>query len=76
MWVKVFAVKAGYFSGMSRTGAKLEREINAWLAQYQSIRVVDIRQSSSGGSMEPSNIVVSVWYEYPEPGAAHDQGRR
>jgi hypothetical protein len=76
MKVKVFAVSAGYLSSFSGTGAKLERDINAWLEQHSNVRVVEIRQSSSGGSLEPSKIVVSVWYEdAAEPGSAPDPAR-
>lgn len=46
MKVKVFAVSAGYLRSLSGTGAKLERDINAWLEQHPNVRVVEIRQSS------------------------------
>jgi hypothetical protein len=70
MKVKVFAVSAGYFRSFSDTGAKLEREINAWLEQHPNLRLAEIKQSSNGGSAEPSKIVVSIWYENAEPSAA------
>ena len=41
----------------------LEEEINAWLSENPRVKIVDIRQSSSGGSFGPSLWFVSVWYE-------------
>ncbi len=41
----------------------LEDEINAWLGENPRVRIVDTRQSSSGGSFGPSLWWVSVWYE-------------
>jgi hypothetical protein len=40
-----------------------EDEINAWLGENPHIRVVDIRQTSSGGNLGPSLVFISVWYE-------------
>lgn len=40
-----------------------EDEINAWLSKNPRIKVVDIKQSSSGGSFGSSLWFVSVWYE-------------
>jgi hypothetical protein len=74
MKVKVFAVSAGYFTSFSSTGAKLECAINTWLEQHPNIRITGIKQSSSGGSAEPSKIIVSVWYEDAEPSAAAGRG--
>jgi len=41
----------------------LEDQINAWLAEHPGIRVVEVKQSTSGGSYGPSLWLVSVWYE-------------
>ncbi len=41
----------------------IEPEVNDWLAAHPAIEVIDIRQSSSGGSMEPSAVAVSIWHE-------------
>ena len=41
----------------------LEDEMNAWLSQNPKIKVVDIKQSSSGGSYRPTLWLISVWYE-------------
>ena len=42
---------------------ELETEINNWLSQNPKIKVVDIKQSASGGSYNPSLWLISVWYE-------------
>ena len=42
---------------------ELETEINTWLSQNPKIKVVDIKQSASGGSYNPSLWLISVWYE-------------
>ncbi len=41
----------------------LEREINAWMEQNPGIKIIDIRQSASGGSMASTKVFISVWYE-------------
>ena len=42
---------------------ELEAEINTWLSQNPTIKIVDIKQSASGGSYNPSLWLISVWYE-------------
>jgi hypothetical protein len=42
---------------------ELETEINNWLSQNPKIKVVDIKQSASGGSYNASLWLISVWYE-------------
>jgi hypothetical protein len=42
---------------------ELETKINNWLSQNPKIKVVDIKQSASGGSYNPSLWLISVWYE-------------
>jgi len=55
---------AGLFKGLSFKNAQdLESEINAWLQQNPSIKVVDIKQAASGGSFAESLWLISVWYE-------------
>lgn len=70
MHVKLFwknqpgSPNAGLFKGLSFGNAQdLENEINAWLQQKPNIKVVDIKQSASGGSLAPSLWLISVWYE-------------
>jgi hypothetical protein len=42
----------------------LEDRINAWLVEHPGIRVVEVKQSATGGSfIFPSLWLVSVWYE-------------
>jgi len=41
----------------------LENDVNDWLAQHPKINIIDIRQSSNGGSWATSKLFVSVWYE-------------
>jgi hypothetical protein len=41
----------------------LENEINRWLLDHANIKIVDIKQSASGGSWKPSLWLISVWYE-------------
>lgn len=41
----------------------LENEINRWLRDHSDIKIIDIKQSSSGGSWKPSLWLISVWYE-------------
>jgi hypothetical protein len=41
----------------------LEEEINAWLTEHPGIRVVQIKQSASGGSYFEPLWLISIWYE-------------
>ncbi len=41
----------------------LEEEVNAWLEQHPNIKIIDIRQSTSGGSLADTKLYISVWYE-------------
>ena len=41
----------------------LEVEVNDWLEQHPAIAIVDVRQSSNGGSMMNTKVFISVWYE-------------
>jgi len=43
--------------------SNLEKEINVWLEQHPSIKIIDIKQSSNGGSWAKTKVFVSVWYE-------------
>ena len=42
---------------------ELEKEINNWLAEHPSIKIVNIKQSASGGSLHVTKLFISVWYE-------------
>jgi hypothetical protein len=52
----------GLFSAGKNAHA-LEEQINTWLSENPRIRIVDIKQSSSGGSFAPDLWLISVWYE-------------
>jgi len=41
----------------------LEEEVNTWLGQHPNIKLIDIRQSASGGSLADTKLYISVWYE-------------
>ena len=62
MKVKFFSTCSRYF-GKSNIAETLEGEINAWMESQPGIKVVDIKQTSCGGSLEPGQYLVSVWYE-------------
>jgi hypothetical protein len=84
MLVKVFwknePMKPGGFLGFGLTGKNaqgFQTEINAWLRDNPRIKIVDIKQSASGGSFAGSLWLISVWYEEgAESGAAPDRGGR
>jgi hypothetical protein len=63
MKTKLFLLKKSYLSRSRGFGARVEREINDWLEAHPKIKIVDIVQSASGGSMEPMTLVISIWYE-------------
>ena len=62
MKVKFFSKCGRYFS-KSKIAETLEGEINVWMESQPGIKVVDIKQTSCGGSLEPGQHLVSVWYE-------------
>jgi hypothetical protein len=62
MKVKLFWKDNPVALGLKNARA-LEDEINAWLSENQRIKIVDIKQSGSGGSFFGSLWFVSVWYE-------------
>ena len=63
MKTKIFAISEGYFRKISKAALSLESEINVWLNANPGIKIIDIKQSSCGGSAEPSKTIVSIWYE-------------
>ena len=42
---------------------ELEEGVNTWLEQNPKIKIIDIRQSASGGSLHDTKLYISVWYE-------------
>ena len=55
--------KCGHYFGKSNIAAGLESEINIWLESEPGIKVVNIKQTSCGGSLEPGQHLISVWHE-------------
>jgi hypothetical protein len=53
----------GRFSSSEKNARDLEDRINAWLSENPRIKIVDTKQSASGGSYGPSLWLISVWYE-------------
>ncbi|MBT4154357.1 MAG: hypothetical protein ACKVH5_01090 [Fidelibacterota bacterium] len=62
MKVKLFS-KCGKYFGKSNTADRLEEDVNLWLENQSGIKIVEIKQSSCGGSMEPGQHLISVWYD-------------
>ncbi len=63
MKAKIFAKCGGYFDKSSKISLELEQEINAWLANNSGIKIINIKQPSCGGSLEPAKHIISIWYE-------------
>ena len=47
----------------SKHALDIEDEINTWLSQNPNIKILNIRQSSNGGSFADTKIYISIWYE-------------
>jgi hypothetical protein len=62
MKVKLFWKQNPVAVGLKNACA-LEDEMNSWLSENPRIKIVDIKQSSSGGSFFGELWFVSVWYE-------------
>ena len=63
MKVKIFSKCGGYFSKSSKISSDLEKEVNTWLESHSGIKIINIKQSSCGGSAEPQKHLISIWYE-------------
>ena len=63
MKVKIFSKRANFFSDISKTSLLLEQDVNTWLEMHTTIKIIDIKQSSCGGSLDPSKHIISIWYE-------------
>jgi hypothetical protein len=63
MKIKLFIKDKSLFQSWRKHTQDFEDEINTWLAAHPGIRIVEIKQSSNGGSLETTKIVISVWYE-------------
>ena len=65
MQVKIFSMN----KPMGKKGQNqqiLEDQINQWLSQNKGVEIVRVEQSSSGGSLNPSLWMISVWYNENE----------
>jgi hypothetical protein len=63
MKVKMFSKRDSVWKRQGVAPASLEGEINVWLEGEPEIKVVDIKQTSCGGSFEAGQHLISVWYE-------------
>lgn len=63
MRVKLFMRGGHTGSYKSQHHRKLEDEVNNWLEQNPNIKVVDIKQSASGGSFTRPQYFITVVYE-------------
>jgi len=63
MKVKIFSKCGGFFGKLSKILSDLEQEINTWLESHPGIKIIEIKQSSCGGSADPAKHIISVWYE-------------
>jgi hypothetical protein len=41
----------------------LEEEVNEWLERHPNVKIIDIRQAASGGSLQDTKLYISVWYD-------------
>lgn len=63
MKVKLFIKDKSSFRSWQRHTQELEDDINTWLAIHRDVKVIDIKQSSNGGSFDTTKVVISIWYE-------------
>ena len=61
MKMKLFGIKI--MNKIEPDALALEQEINAWLVQHPGVKILEIKQSSNGGSFNSTKVFVSVWYE-------------
>ncbi len=64
-WKNEPMARGGFLSSnpKGKCAQDYETEINAWLRDNQQVRIVDIKQSASGGSFAGSLWLISLWYE-------------
>jgi hypothetical protein len=64
MKVKFFS-RTGYIgSYKTNQHQELEDEVNAWLEQNPDVKIIDIKQSASGGSWARPQFFVTIVYEH------------
>jgi hypothetical protein len=64
MKVKFFSRIGLMWSYKTEDHQGLEDEVNAWLEQNRDVKIIDIRQSASGGSWARPQFFVTVIYEH------------
>jgi hypothetical protein len=64
-------MKVKFFSRLGWTGSYkpnlhqgLEDEVNTWLEQNRDVKIIDIKQSASGGSWARPQFFVTIIYEH------------
>ncbi len=57
MKVKLFG-EAG-----SKKVLQLEDQVNAWLIEHPQLKIHEIKQSATGGSLHDTKLYISIWYE-------------
>jgi len=62
MKVKLFSQKDP-LQGKGKQQTDLENAINDWLEKNRAVKVIDIKQSVSGGSWIAPTLFISLWYE-------------
>ena len=63
MRVKMFSRVGWTGSYKPENHLELENEVNAWLEQNPTIKIVDIKQSACGGSWAKPQFFLTVVYE-------------
>ena len=62
MKVKIFSK----YNPLGKKGARqldLQNEINNWIENNPSFKIMKTEQTTCGGSFERANLFISVWYE-------------
>ncbi len=62
MKVKLFSI-GNPRAKESKNQSILEDQLNRWLSENASLRIVHIKQSVAGGSWAYPTVFVSIWYE-------------
>ena len=64
MKVKFFSRTGNRGSYKTNQHQELEDEVNAWLEQNRDVKIIDIKQSASGGSWTRPQFFVTIIYEH------------
>jgi hypothetical protein len=64
MFSKLITPKLSFFLELKKPlHHEMEKEINEWLTQMPNIKIHHLKQTMSGGSWRPSQLIVSIFYE-------------